>query len=73
MYAVPAETERPFYSLDMRNELPQLEGSPGRLLCRVRGRLPRPSPQFRRLSWLAFQKALDPLAPPKPLRNQRPR
>jgi hypothetical protein len=57
----------------MRNELPQLEGSLDRLLYHVRGRLPRPSPQFRRRAWLAFQKALDPLAPPKPLRNQRQR
>jgi len=73
VYAVPAEAERPFYILEMRNELPQLEGSLERLLCHVRGRLPRPSPQFRHRSWLAFQKALDPLAPPKPLRNQRQR
>ena len=29
--------------------------------------LPAPSAQFRRRSWLAFQRALDPLAPPKPM------
>jgi hypothetical protein len=29
--------------------------------------LPSPTPRFRRQSWLAFQRALDPLAPPKPL------
>ncbi|HKN64448.1 MAG TPA: hypothetical protein VJV76_08985 [Gaiellaceae bacterium] len=29
--------------------------------------LPQPSLRFRRLAWLAFQRALDPLAPPKPL------
>jgi hypothetical protein len=29
--------------------------------------LPRPSAQFRRRAWLEFQRALDPLAPPKPL------
>ena len=38
---------------------------------RARDRIPRPSPQFRRRSWLAFQQALDPLAPPKPLRGRR--
>jgi hypothetical protein len=35
--------------------------------------LPRPSVQFRRKAWLEFQRALDPLAPPKPLRSPRPR
>jgi hypothetical protein len=29
--------------------------------------LPQPTQRFRRLAWLAFQRALDPLAPPKPL------
>src|SRR4051812_43190306 len=29
--------------------------------------LPHPTPRFRRRSWLAFQQALDPLAPPRPL------
>ena len=29
--------------------------------------LPRPTPRFRREAWLTFQRALDPLAPPKPL------
>ncbi|HEY2310095.1 MAG TPA: hypothetical protein VGH46_03145 [Gaiellaceae bacterium] len=29
--------------------------------------LPCPTQRFRRQSWLAFQRALDPLAPPKPL------
>jgi hypothetical protein len=38
---------------------------------RVRSRLPRPTPHFRRRSWLAFQRALDPLAPPKPLRDRK--
>src|SRR5690348_1571582 len=28
--------------------------------------LPRPTTQFRRRAWLEFQRALDPLAPPKP-------
>ena len=38
---------------------------------RTRDRVPRPSPYFRRRAWLAFQRALDPLAPPKPLRGRR--
>jgi len=36
----------------------------------VAPRVPRPTPQFKRRAWLAFQKAIDPLAPPKPLRRQ---
>jgi hypothetical protein len=35
--------------------------------------LPRPTPQFRRRAWLAFQRALNPLAPPKQLRTHRQR
>jgi hypothetical protein len=33
--------------------------------------LPLPTAQFRRKAWLAFQRALDPLAPPKALRLPR--
>jgi hypothetical protein len=33
--------------------------------------LPRPTTQFRWRAWLAFQRALDPLAPPKPLPLKR--
>jgi len=35
--------------------------------------LPSPSMQFRRRAWLEFQRALDPLGPPKPLPMKRPR
>jgi len=35
--------------------------------------LPSPSMQFRRRAWLEFQRALDPLAPPKPMPMKRPR
>jgi hypothetical protein len=35
--------------------------------------LPRPTASFRRRSWLDFQRALDPLAPPKPLRRGQSR
>jgi hypothetical protein len=38
----------------------------------VRGVLPRPTLQFRLRSWRAFQRALDPLGPPKPLRRAEP-
>ena len=31
--------------------------------------LPKPTPQFRRRAWAEFQRALDPLAPPKPLKD----
>jgi hypothetical protein len=30
--------------------------------------VPLPSAQFRRRAWTEFQRVLDPLAPPKPLR-----
>jgi hypothetical protein len=34
--------------------------------------LPVPTPRFRRDSWAAIQKALDPLGPPRPLREAAP-
>jgi hypothetical protein len=34
-------------------------------------RVPQPSARYRRRAWLEFQRALDPLAPPKPLRPPR--
>ena len=34
--------------------------------------VPRPTLQYRLKAWRAFQRALDPLAPPKPLRPPRP-
>jgi hypothetical protein len=33
--------------------------------------LPQPSLPFRQRCWLAFQRALDPLGPPRPLRTWR--
>ena len=39
------------------------------LARRVRERPPTPTPQFRRRSWHSFQRALDPLAPPKQLKS----
>jgi hypothetical protein len=35
--------------------------------------LPSPSMQFRRRAWLEFQRALNPLGPPRPLPMKRPR
>src|SRR2546430_11101521 len=34
-------------------------------------KLPAPTPQFRQRAWREFQRALDPLALPKPLRRRR--
>jgi hypothetical protein len=33
--------------------------------------LPQPTMSFRRRAWLQFQRALDPLARPKPLKIER--
>lgn len=33
---------------------------------------PMPTARFRRRAWLAFQRAIDPLARPKPLQLKRP-
>jgi len=33
--------------------------------------LPKPTTAFRRRAWLQFQRAIDPLAPPKPFRIGR--
>ena len=35
------------------------------------GSMPRPTVQFKRRAWLAFQRAIDPLARPKPLPPQQ--
>src|SRR4029078_5115901 len=35
--------------------------------------LPQPTPIFRRRAWLRYQRALDPLAPPRPLPARRAR
>jgi hypothetical protein len=35
-------------------------------------RPPAPSASYRRRAWVEFQRALDPLAPIKPLPRQRP-
>ncbi|HEY5694149.1 MAG TPA: hypothetical protein VIR14_06540 [Gaiellaceae bacterium] len=51
----------------MAKDFPQ-PGRGGRGVQRaVPAGVPQPSQRFRRRSWLAFQRALDPLAPPKEL------
>jgi hypothetical protein len=39
---------------------------------RLEAQLPQPTASFRRRAWLEFQRALDPLAPPRPLRRVPP-
>ena len=38
---------------------------------RGRKEIPAPTEQFRLRAWREFQKALDPLAPPKPLPQRK--
>jgi hypothetical protein len=61
------------YSLKMRNEGADSQHDYEREIDRASSRIPRPSPQFRRRSWLAFQRALDPLARPRQLRGRQQR
>jgi hypothetical protein len=37
----------------------------------MRGRLPDPTPSFRRLAWRTFQRALDPLGAPNAIRRRK--
>ena len=64
-YPRPAGGRYPF---EMAKDFPQPDRG-GR--CGVRSAdpagLPHPTQRFRREAWLAFQRALDPLARPKPL------
>jgi len=57
----------------MRNQSRDSEDEFEREIDRVAKRVPRPSPQFRRRAWLAFERALDPFAKPRPLRGRRQR
>ena len=59
------------YSLKMTNRPTQSEESSERDAGRIRARLPSATPQFRQRCWLAFQRALDPLAPPRALRSRK--
>jgi hypothetical protein len=53
----------------MLRRVPQFRDARGAVDENDDASLPRASLQFRLKSWHAFQRALDPLAPPKPLRR----
>jgi hypothetical protein len=56
------------YRFEVAKDLPQRGRSGRRGVQSVDpAGLPHPTQRFRREAWLAFQRALDPLAPPKPL------
>lgn len=59
------------YSLKMRNDREPDKEKREQVRERERG-LPTPSASYRRRAWIQFQRALDPLAPIKPLPPQRP-
>jgi hypothetical protein len=55
----------------MMNRAPQPQGARGEGVADPPSQLPRPSLQYRLKAWQAFQRVLDPLAPPRPLRQPR--
>jgi hypothetical protein len=59
----------------MRNDATQTVPAERQSSAPPRDRLseaaPLPTAQFRRRAWLEFQRALDPLGPPRPLRLPR--
>jgi hypothetical protein len=55
----------------MLNRAAHPRGGRGKHEGTVAPPLPRPTLQFRLRAWRQFQRALDPLAPPKPLRQPR--
>lgn len=55
----------------MRNGLKQMDDQLTRERASAAKDAPQPTPQFRRRAWVDFQRALDPLAPPKPLKQPR--
>jgi hypothetical protein len=61
------------YYLKMRTKSRDSEEEFEREIDRAAQRVPQPSPQFRRRAWLAFERALDPFAKPRPLRGRRQR
>ena len=66
--SVPTAPERSFTTLKWQrtSRSPERGGRRGVQSADPAG-LPHPTQRFRRRAWLAFQRALDPLAPPKPL------
>jgi hypothetical protein len=64
-YPPPLCTRYPF---EVAKDFPQPERAGRRgVHSVVPAGLPHPTQRFRRRAWLVFQRALDPLAPPKPL------
>jgi hypothetical protein len=55
----------------MRGERTNSDGSKGADTPDLRKGLPQPTTAFRRRAWLQFQRALNPLSPPKPFRIGR--
>ncbi|MBA3384679.1 MAG: hypothetical protein H0T20_08505 [Actinobacteria bacterium] len=55
----------------MRSERANTGGSERAGTREVIQGLPKPTTAFRRRAWLQFQRALDPLSPPKPFRIER--
>ena len=55
----------------MMNRAPQPQDARGEGVADPPSQLPRPSLQYRLKAWQAFQRELDPLAPPRPLRQPR--
>ena len=59
MTGTPDDHEPPDGAVDVEDERDADEAAPPVV--------PRPTPHFRRRAWVAFQRALDPLSPPRPL------
>ena len=60
------------YSLEMRNRKHSEDKAAAVKSHRIEDLLPAPSASYRRRAWIEFQRALDPLAPIKPLPPPRP-
>jgi len=56
----------------MRNRKQSEDEAPAMTSRRIEEFLPAPSASYRRRAWIEFQRALDPLAPIKPLPPPRP-
>ena len=60
------------YSLKMRNRKHSEDKAAAMKSRPIEELLPAPSASYRRRAWIEFQRALDPLAPIKPLPPPRP-
>jgi hypothetical protein len=52
----------------MRNDESEEDPVGRRITGELLRGVPQPTQSFRRRAWLQFQRAIDPLAPPKPFR-----